>query len=192
MPRTETVVRTLFKFKELSEKAQDKALEERWEAVAAWNVDYGWWEYIYDDAATIGLTIEEFDLGNSKEINGKLTEDLLACCKLIRKNHGKDCETFKTAETWLYDYIEAFKKWLTAKDVEDMEAWELEWTRADWLKEFNCEEEAQDIQNDFRVALLQDYYRMLDREYDYQTSRRAIIESIQANELEFQADGSPA
>ena len=183
--RTETKTIKIYSFEELSEEAQGKALEERW----AWNVDYDWWEYIYNDAATIGLTIEEFDLGNSKEISGKLTEDLLACCKLIRMNRGKYCDTFKTAETWLYDYIEAFKKWLAAKDAEDME---LEWTRKDWLKEFNYEEEAQDIQNDFRVALLQDYYRTLDREYDYLTNREAIIESIQANELEFQEDRSPA
>ena len=114
MPRTETVVRALFKFEELSEEAQDKALEINWD----WNVDCDWWEYIYDDAATIGLAIEEFDLGNSKKINGKLTEDLLDCCKLIRKNHGKDCETFKTAETWLYGYTEAFRKWLAAKGAD--------------------------------------------------------------------------
>lgn len=188
MPRTETIVRTLFKFDELSEEAQEKVIENNWD----WNIDCDWWDSTYEDAASIGLEITAFDLGRRQSIDGKLTEYFLDCCKLIRKNHGKDCDTFKTADIFLTDYIEAFKKWLAAKDREDMEDWELAYTPKDWLFDFPSEDEAVEVENDFRKALLEDYHSILDREYDYQTSREAIVESIQCNEMEFTESGSPA
>lgn len=189
MPRTETIVRTLFKFDELSEEAQEKAIENSLD----WNVDdFEWWDCAYEDAARIGLKITEFDLGRRQSINGTLTEDLLDCCKLIRKNHGKDCDTFKTADIYLTDYITAFKEWLGAKDREDMESWELDYTRKDWLNDFRCEDEAAEVQDEFRRALLGNYYSLLDREYDYPTSSEAVAESLRANEVEFREDGSPA
>ena len=189
MPRTEMIVRTLFKFDELNEEAQEKAIENNLD----WNVDdFEWWDCTYEDAARIGLEITEFDLGRRQSINGTLTEDLLDCCKLIRKNHGKDCDTFKTASIYLIDYITAFKKWLAAKDREDMEPWELDYTPKDWLNDFRSEDEATEIQDEFRRALLGDYYSLLDREYDYRTSSEAVAESLRANEVEFREDGSPA
>ena len=185
MPRTETIVRELFKFDELSEKVQEKVIEKNWD----WNVDcLDWWDGVYKDAATIGLKITEFDPGRRQSIDGKLTENLLDCCKLIRKNHGKDCDTFKTAKQYLTEYIEAFKKWFEAEDKEDYQNMKGK----DWLKEFSYSDDAADVENDFRKALLGDYYSMLDREYDYLTSREAIIESIKCNEMEFQENGSPA
>lgn len=106
MEKVETVERTLYKIDELSGDARDKALNRSWDL----NVDYDWWEHICEDAATIGLEITSFDI-DRKNITGKLTESLRNCCALIRKNHGKDCDTFKTARQYLKGYAKAFAAW---------------------------------------------------------------------------------
>lgn len=188
MPITRTTVETLYTFDELSDAAKEKAVEKLYDL----NVDYDWWDFVYQDAATIGVEIEGFDIGYRNKIDGKLTESLLDCCKLIRKHHGKGCETFKTAAEYLDTYIQVFKVWLDAKTDDDKESWELEWSNKDWLAEFESEEEAEEVTNDFRKAILEDYLSMLRKEYDYKTSEEAIIESIQANEYMFTDDGSLA
>jgi hypothetical protein len=183
MPVTRTI--TLYKFDELSEKAQQKALDNLRDI----NVDYNWWEYIYEDAANIGLTITEFDLGYSKIIKGELKEYIIDSCRMIRHNHGKDCDTFKTAKEYLKEYIEAFIKWKEEnKDDEDC----THWKPKDWLIEFKYSDEAEEVTKDFKNALLQDYYSMLDKEYDYRISDEQVKESIEANEYLFHDNGTLA
>jgi hypothetical protein len=178
MPTTKTI--TLYKFDELSDKAKEKAIERLWDL----NVDHEWWDCIYEDAATIGLEITEFDTYR-RTIDGKLTEDLPDCCKAIRRNHGKGCETFSTARQYLSEYFAAFKAWLPEQDKEGWEHWKPK----DWLWDFDNSEESEEITNDFRKALIEDYLVMLSSEYDYQTSEEQIIESIRANDYDFTEDG---
>jgi len=44
--------------------------------------------------------------------------------------------------------------------------------------------------NDFKYGLLQEYLSMLQKESDYQTSKEAIIKSIECNEYEFDENGN--
>ena len=107
---------------------------------------------------------------------------------MIRKNHGKDCDTFKTAKQHLTAYIEAFKAWVLTGNCE------ADWSPVQCLREFvyEFECEADDVTNDFRRALLEDYLSMLCREYDWQTSSEQIIESIKVNGYEFTEGGKLA
>jgi hypothetical protein len=175
MPTTKTI--TLYKFDELSEEAQANALSKLWNL----NVDYEWWDSAYEEAKTIGLKIEGFHIDH-KIIKGTLNEDLLDCCRLIRHNHGKECDTFKTAHHYRREYIRAFVKWRADN--------KKEWKPADWFYEFGYTDEAQEITDEFRKALLQDYLIMLDKEYDYLTSKEAILQSIEANEYLFHENGT--
>lgn len=167
----------LYRFDELGEDAQQKALEDLWNI----NVDHGWWDRIYEDAATIGLIITEFDLDNSKRIAGELKEYLLDCCKLIRINHGRTTETFATARDYVSKWAVEFSKWKeTQEDNPD-------WGPADWIYEFNYESDH--IEEEFKKVLLQDYFSMLNKEYEYLTSPEAVKEAILANEYLFTAAG---
>lgn len=181
--RTVTTETTVYTFDEPSERSQQRALER----LSELNVDQDWWDSIYEDAARVGIDIDEFDTYHGT-INGKLTLDLLDSCKLIRANHGKNCETFKTAKQYLNTYIAAFKEWLPLQDKEDCESWKPK----HWLAEFSYSDEAEEVANDFRRALLEDYLSILRREYDYLTSEEAIKESIEANGYEFTEDGDLA
>ena len=46
-----------------------------------------------------------------------------------------------------------------------------------------------ELEEDFNKSLAGDYLKMLKDEYEYQSSEEAIIETIEANEYEFTADG---
>lgn len=143
--RIETTTRKLFKFNELSEKAQDTAVEKLYDL----NVDHEWWEYIYDDAKNIGAKITEFDLDRRNGIKFRFTLSPGKVAAKILANHGNGCETFKLAQQFKMD-----------KDAEELER-----------------------------ALGLGYLSILKKEYEYQTSREVIIESIKANDYEFTEDG---
>lgn len=187
MKERETVERTLYTIDELNDGAREKALERLYDL----NVDYDWWEHIYEDAATIGLQITGFDLGSRKNITGRLTETLRDCCALIRKHHGKECDTFKTARQYLKGYARALEAW-RACELETCPEDHEDYSPSDWLNNFDNLEEYEDIEEDFRKALLQDYFSMLEREYDYQTSEEQVLESVRANEYLFTEDGELA
>lgn len=188
MPTTRTII--VYKFDELSEPAQEKALEKLWDI----NVNYDWWEHICEDAETIGVKITEFDLDSPNswrpQIKGHLTENLLESFRLVRRNHGKDCETFKTAKDHLNKYIQAFIEW---HGRESTHVAAPDWNRVTWLREFAYEYEGyEELAKDYLRSILEDYLIMLKKEYEYQTSGEQVTETIQANEYEFHEDGSLA
>jgi hypothetical protein len=165
MPRQKS-----YKFDELSNEAQEKALAR----LSNIDVDHNWHEHIYDDAKEIGLIITEFDL-SWNTINGDIRLNVLEVCKLIRKHHGIATETYQTAVDYLNQYIEEFKKYRDKyKNEFDNPVHALE--------EFELEDEADDILCDFKKALLEDYLIILRQEYEYLTSR-------EANEYEFDENG---
>jgi len=88
-----TIEVKLYTFNELSEEAKNKALEK----LAEINVNYEWYEYIYEDAKSIGLNITEFDVDYRYNIEGKLTEELPTVVKAILANHGDTTDTYTLA-----------------------------------------------------------------------------------------------
>ena len=87
----------------------------------------------------------------------------------ILENHGEVCETYATAK----EYQAKLKHF--NEDDED---------------ETSVEYDAlQETKDEFLQALLEDYRMLLQKEYEYQTSEEAIIDTIKANEYEFTEDG---
>jgi hypothetical protein len=184
MPITRTI--TLYEFDELSEEAQEAALSSLHDV----NVHFLWWDSTHENAKLIGLEIEEFDI-DLRTIKGKLNEYLLDVCKSIRKNHGKDHRTFQAATAYHKQYIAAFIEWYgTQTQQADPSA--SHWKPKDWLADFKREDEAQEIEADFAKELLKDYLIILRDEYEYQTSREQVVETIKANDHLFTELGEPA
>jgi hypothetical protein len=171
---------TLYSFSELSDESKENAIKNNINC----NVDYVWWAGVYADAKELGLIITESDTYHST-IDGRLELSLLESCKVVRKNHGKHCDTFKIAKQYLSEYCSAFVEWLSYQDTEDEE----DWTRLDWFDDFESSEEAEDITNNYKLAMLEEYIVLLRKEYDYLTSEEAIVETINANEWLFEESG---
>jgi hypothetical protein len=172
MPVTKTI--TLYSFDELSEEAQEKAIEK----LRDLNVDCQWWECTCEDAKRAGLDITEFDIDHNI-IKGKLTDSLLRSIRHILDDHGEDCDTHAVAKRYLDEYIAAAKEWHNLAGIDLGPVDDLN----DLL------DKADEIANDYRKEMLEEYLSILRSEYDYLTSKKVIVETIQANEYLFTEDG---
>lgn len=170
-----TKVINLYSFDELSEEAQQKAIENLYDI----NIDYDWWDFTYDDAKEIGLKIEGFDLDRYRHATGYFLEDANTTANLILENHGNMCETYKTAEGFLTDWAELVKKYSDGKDLD----------RVTEENEYDFDNEADELEQKFLKSLLEDYSIILQKEYEYLTSDECIIETIKANKYTFTING---
>jgi hypothetical protein len=174
--RQETKVITYYQFSELSEQAKHKAVENLYDI----NVSFDWWENVYEDAKMVGIKITEFEIDRGAYCNGELMESMTDVCHKIIEGHGENCETHKTAKDFLRQWDELVAKYsdgINAQKVaEDNEG------------EFD--DAADELEKEFKKSILEDYRIILQEEYEYQTSEEAIIETIEANEYEFDEDGN--
>jgi hypothetical protein len=156
----------VYKFEELSDEGKQKAVEKLYDI----NVSHDWWKHLYEDAANIGLKLTGFDLDRNRYAAGNFT---LAACEVaanIFRDHGETCETYKTATDFMEEWQPAFNKYM------ETEGYELE-------------QELIRMESEFEESLIEDYSILLQKEYDYQTSEEAIIETIEANDYEFTEEG---
>lgn len=171
MPRKKEI--TVFKFSELSDRAKEKARDGYREGA----LDYEWWDTVYEDAKNIGLKITGFDLGRGSYVEGSFTKSADDVAKLILEDHGKDTETYKDARDFLADQE---KKWAKEKEEEDEDEDKI------------YGEVSEEDEEEFLKTLCEDYRIILEKEMEYLTSNEAIDESIEANEPEFNEDGTLA
>ena len=164
----------VYKFDELSEEAQEKAIEQ----LADVNVDCDWWESTYEDAAEVGIKLTEFDIGRGSYCRGNFTLDAEDVAKKIIDQHGACCPTHETATTFLAEFSRC-KTEFERTDEYDPE-----------YEEFKDNRLYDGMANEFRCLILEDYRIILEQEYGNLTGSEAIIETIKSNEYEFKEDGT--
>jgi hypothetical protein len=158
----------VFEFEELSDEAKERAIEE----FRYMNVDHGWWGSVYDMAEEIGFTITEFDIDSRNIIEGELNVTLLESFKLIRKNWSRNSELYKTAKDYVRDFIKAYREMKVNDDELTVE-------------DFIDEDEARDLECEYKKAILEEFLSILRKEYDYLTSDEAIEEFLIDNDNKF-------
>lgn len=166
---TETKV---YKFDELSEEAQETILNHFAE------LDNDWYQFTYEDAANVYIKITAFDIDRGNYIEGEFLSGVLETAHKIEKEHGELCETYKTTMQYLKDRDEIID---TCPRDEDGD-----------IDEYECDNRLDELDAEFKRAILEDYLSLLRKEYEYQTSKEAILETINANEYEFTEDGNIA
>jgi hypothetical protein len=186
MPRTIEI--QAYKFDELSETAKQKVLEKFYDL----NVDYDWWDFIYEDAKTVGIKITSFGLDRHKDCDGEFYDNAEEVAEKILKEHGESCETHKTAQSFMDDCEnlrdtakKEWEKYLAEHPNEDEREWE------DYEEYFGdkYESDFDDLCEEFEKDIFSDYADILQDSYDYLTSEEAIVESIEANKYEFDENG---
>ena len=169
--KTKTI--EIYEFDELSESAQDKAIDN----IRAINNDcYEWWDFTYEDAETIGLCLTGFGLDRHRHATGYFKNGAEGCAHLILDNHGEICETYKTATAYLKDRDNLIN---FAEKDED----------GNFKNENALDNSLDDLDEEFLKSILEDYSMSLQREYEYIDSKENLLEVIACNEYTFNVNG---
>lgn len=169
-----TITKNLYQFEELSEEAKQKAVTTLYDI----NVGHHWWDCTYEDAANIGLKITGFGLDRDRHAEG---EFILSACEVaqnIFNNHGETCDTFKTATDFMQNWQPVFNEYMDENSGH--------------YESHDHEQTMLELEAEFLKYLLEDYSIILQNESEYLMSDEAIIETIHANEYEFDEDGNRA
>ncbi len=192
MRTIETIVYT---FDELTEEAQEKAIENLHDI----NTGHEWWDFVYEDSKEIaklfGLDIEKiYFSGFSSQGDGACVEGSYyykkGGLKAVKDYAPKDEELHqivkdiqKAQKPFLYSYSAKIKQ--------------RGFYMHSGCTQFGCDyeygnwEHEDDIEEALR-EFMDWIYSRLEKEYEYLTSKEAIKETIIANEYEFTEDGELA
>ena len=171
----ETRTYKVYKFNELDDDTKQSALEN----LADINVVHDWWDCMYEDAANVLLKLTEFDIDRGSYCKGDFIEYAEDTANKIITEHGKSCETWGTATNYIAERAELVKKYSDGIKT-DIVAED---------NEYDFDKDCEDIDAEFLRAILEDYRIMLQQEFEYMTSEKAIIETIEANDYDFTEDG---
>jgi hypothetical protein len=167
-----TIKTTVYTFAELSEQGKDNAVER----LSNINTSYDWYEFTYDDAKNVGMSIGWFDLDRGRLIDLEIDSHIETANKII-KEHGETCDTHKNAKQFIAERDALVSKYSNGgnKVPEENE------------NDFDCE--LDELESEYKKSLEEDYLSLLRNEYEYLSSREAITETIEANDYEFTEDG---
>lgn len=197
--RKETI--EIYKFEELSEEAQEKAIEKFYDL----NIYEGWWEHVYEmyKEDETGFDIDKiyfsgfWSQGDGAMFEGSPNEDILNFItpggnnQQYQKNWSRVIKLIKNGDINIYGIFKQHGHYYHSKSYSDN--LETEFTN-DWHgKNYsNIEDICEDILYEIREHyedICNKIYHSLEQEYEYYTSREAIEESIIANEYEFTENG---
>ena len=165
----------VYKYDELTEEQQQKVLG-NYDYI---NVDFDWWEYMYEDAKNVLLKIDSFDFDRDRHCTGNFIEYAEDTAKKIIVEHGESCETWGIATNYLAERAELIKKYSDGISVDIVTE----------DNEYDYDNDQEEIDAEFLRSILEDYLILLQKEYEYMTSEKAIIETLKANDYDFTVDG---
>lgn len=198
--RIDIVKTKVFPFSELSDVAKESAVEN----LSDINVDYEWWNWTYEDVKEIGKLIginidEIYFSGFSSQGDGACFQGSYE----YKKNSVKAIEAYAPKDTELHRITKELQQlqkacfYSISASIEQSGHYmhrfctnvcidfENIHTGTDYFNQ-DTETEAIELLRDFMLWI----YRQLEDNYDYYTSKEAIIESIITNEYEFDVDGN--
>lgn len=202
-----TIEKTIYKFDELSDCAKEKAREWYREG----QLDYEWWDSVYDWAESvanvIGVSFDRRHQNNPKAIgqpciyfSGFWSQGDGACFEgtwyhsdmLARSELEKECPQEKDVFA-IYDALIACEGY--SASVKHRGRYSHEHTMEISVDApEDVEQEAFSVAEEVIVEAMRDFarwiYARLEKEHEYLTSDEQVDESIRANEYEFDEYGS--
>jgi len=191
-----TLETQVFKFDELSDDAKQYALEKLWDL----NVDYDWWDFLFDDVASIAEMFG-LDLSNRKPgqptiyFSGFSSQGDGACFEgrySYQKGGLKAVMDYAPKDEELHRIV---------RDLQNLQRRNFykvtlrTFHRGHYNHSGCMQVDVEDCvvgEDDF-IQVMRDFadwiYSRLEEEYDYLTSEDLILESIHANEYEFTEEG---
>jgi hypothetical protein len=168
----------VYSFKELSEKAKEKAMDKYF------HIEQLWYSDIYDQAKSIDISIESFDLYR-KDIEVKnLSSYSNIACKVNQMLSFIDLGEFKPAKEDL-DLHKETKEFIEKYNTF---ANELELTN-EWLEIDRLYDSIKELEMEYKGYIEGYYLACLVKQYDWMHSQEYIQDYFEANEYQFNEDG---
>jgi len=196
------VEKKVYTFNELEEKTQDKVIEKMYDI----NIDYGWYEFMIDEFQEV-LNILGIDC-TSKDIHFSgfysQGDGLSFSGNYTYKKNSK--EKIQKEYPWIYkkisggiealQYIQKKYFYSLSCDITrsrysrycHSNTMQIDCIDAQYGEPKNYIQLCKDLIDIFR-SIADEFYFLLQAEYDSLTSRESIIETIEANEYEFDDKG---
>lgn len=196
--KTHTITTTTYAFAELSEEAQQTALDKLRDLSVS---DLDWWEFVYEDAKTcaaiFGLGISRiYFSGFSSQGDGACLEGSYrykaGAAAAIREHAPLAAELHRIADALQTVQRSAFYG-LTATSKHRGHYYHEMCTEidVDTSREYaRVTAEQEEAVKEALRDVMRWIYRRLEKEYEYLTSDAQVRECIEANEYEFTEDGS--
>jgi len=198
-----TQVHTTYQFDELSDEAKEKTIESNYD----WNTGFEWWEFSYEDFKAVGkilgIEIENiyfsgfYSQGDGACFTGDYSyakqslKNIKSYAPLDEDLHNIAKELQELQKPFFYGLSAHVKhsgryscEYSTSIDVQKEDFTEC-WGGDIWVNS-----DTHDAISGILRSFMQWMYSRLRKEYDYLTSEEAIKESLIANEVEFNEDGS--
>jgi hypothetical protein len=201
---------TVFKFDELSDRAKERARDKYRESA----LDYEWWEFVYDDAATclgiLGIDVMQASArlmdGTTRAkpaiyFSGFSSQGDGACfdCrydyakgapKAIKAHAPQDAELLRIANELQDVQRRNFYRLTATSKHSGRYSSETSTTIEVYLGDDDAPKETYETAAELLRDAMRWVYRQLEQEYDYQMSAEQIDESLRANDYDFDEDGS--
>lgn len=206
MPRTETIEKTVYKFEELDDRAKEQARD--W--FRAGQLDYDWYDSVYEDASEcgkiLGIDLNQkpvklmgggmrydpaiYFSGFSSQGDGACFEGTYSyakgAAKGIREHVPQDRELHRIADEL---------QMLQRKNFYRAKAWMKHRGHYNHSGCMNVDtQDANGFGDEALVQLMRDFadwiYRQLEKECEWLQSDENVDDSIRANEYEFDSEGN--
>lgn len=166
-----------YKFNELDEQTKLQVIEDNIHI----NVEHDWWDCTYETLRECGIKVNSFDIGRRQECEIEFYEDSFDVATNIVDTFGEAMDIVKGSKNFIKDRDALVKKYGEGNDTDGYSV------KMELYDEFD-EEEA-DLTHEFQRELSVEILHWLRDEYEYLTSEEAIIETIEANDIEFTKEG---
>lgn len=171
-----TIKITLYQFVELSTEAKEKAIEKNRHI----NVDYDWWDWLYEGMSEVGVKVNSFDI-YYKNIDITIEDSQYTAKKTI-ENYSEGNGLAKISKQFIADRDALIKKLGEGNDIAGYSV------KDEFINKYD--EEIEYLEEQYRREVSKKILDWLIEDYEYLQTDEAIEETLIANEYDFTEDGT--
>lgn len=166
-----------YKFNELDEQTKLQVIEDNIHI----NVEFDWWECTYETLRECGIKVNSFDIGRRQECEIEFLEGGYEIATNIVDTFGEAMDIVKDSKDFIEKWDALVKHHGEGNDTDGYSV------KMELYDDFD--EDVEGITIDLKKNLEYEILRWLRDEYEHLTSEEAIIEMIEANDIEFTKEG---
>ena len=170
-----TIEVNLYEFEELSTEAKEKAIEKNRHI----NVDYDWWDWLYEGMSEVGVKVNSFDI-YYKNIDITIEDSYYTAEKAI-ENYNEGNGLVKISKQFIADRDALIKKLGEGNDIGGYSV------KDEFIDKYD--QEIEYLEKQYRREVSEEVLSWLIGDYEYLQTDESVAETLISNEYDFTEDG---